>query len=94
MGIRLKDAGRCAVSENAKKKNLQNCSSGISNRQYRFSPFLTMFFTLPKTKFNFSVTLTLSSANALNLDQSKILSLGKGLRRTMKAKTNEIDKLS
>ena len=42
MGIRQKDAGRCAVSENAKKKNdnnLQNCSSGISNRQYRYLTF-------------------------------------------------------
>ena len=43
MGIRQKDTGICAVSENAKKKNnnLQNCSSGISNRQYRFFALLS-----------------------------------------------------
>ena len=31
-----------------------------------FSPFTTMFFTLPKTNFNFSVTFILLSANAFN----------------------------
>ena len=44
-----------------------------------FSPFPTMFPTFPKTNFNFSFTFILSSANAFNLDQSKILSFGKGL---------------
>ena len=38
-----------------------------------------MFSTLSKTNFSFSVTFTLSSANAVNLDQSKILSFGKEL---------------
>ena len=38
-----------------------------------------MFFTLPKTTFNISVTFVLLSANAFNLDQSKILMFGKEL---------------
>ena len=37
------------------------------------SPFPTMFSTLPFTNFNSSHTLSLSSANALNLDKYKIL---------------------
>ena len=36
-----------------------------------------MFSALPKRNFNVSVTFILSSANALKLDQSKILSFGK-----------------
>ena len=39
-----------------------------------------MFSTLPNTNFNFWVRIILSSANALNLDQSKILSSGNGLK--------------
>ena len=35
-----------------------------------------MFSTLPKRNINFSITFNLSSANALNFDQSKILSFG------------------
>ena len=38
-----------------------------------------MFSTNPKTNFNFSVTFILSSADAFNLDQSKILLFGKEL---------------
>ena len=38
-----------------------------------------MFSTLLKTNFNFTVAFILLSANALNLDQSKILSFGKEL---------------
>ena len=38
-----------------------------------------MFSTLPKTNFDFSVTFILSSANALNFDQSKVLLFGKEL---------------
>ena len=38
-----------------------------------------MFSTLPETNFNFSVTFILLSANAFNLDQSKILLFGKEL---------------
>ena len=40
-------------------------------------PFPTMFSTLSKTNFNFWVTFILLSVNALNSDQSKILSLNK-----------------
>ena len=39
-----------------------------------------MFSTLPKTNFNFSVAFNLLSANAFNLDQSKILLCGKELK--------------
>ena len=45
-----------------------------------FSPFPTIFSTLSNTNFNFSVTFILSSANAFNLDKSKILLSGKGLK--------------
>ena len=38
-----------------------------------------MLSSLPKTNFNSLVTFILSSANALSLDQSKILSFGKEL---------------
>ena len=38
-----------------------------------------MFSTLTITNFNFSVSFILSTANAFNLDQSKILSFGKEL---------------
>ena len=38
------------------------------------------FVTLPKPKFKFQFTFILSSACALNLDQSKTLSFGKELR--------------
>ena len=39
-----------------------------------------MFSTLPNANFNFWVKIILSSANALNLDESKILSFSKELR--------------
>ena len=38
-----------------------------------------MFSTVPKTNFKFLVTFILLSANAFNLDRSKILSVGKEL---------------
>ena len=38
-----------------------------------------MFSPLPKTSFDFLFKFILSSANAFNMDQSKILSLGKEL---------------
>ena len=38
-----------------------------------------MFSTLPKTNFNISFKFNLTSTKALNLDQSKILLLGKDL---------------
>ena len=43
------------------------------------SPFPTMFSTFPKPIFNTSFTFILSSADASNLDKSKILSFGKEL---------------
>ena len=46
-----------------------------------------MFSTLPKTSFDILFKFILSLANAFNLDQSKILLLGKGLRQC--AKTHE-----
>ena len=42
-----------------------------------------MFSTLPKTNFNFSVTLILSSASDFNLDLSKNLTFGKGLKNSI-----------
>ena len=41
------------------------------------SPFPTMFIYLPKENFSFLVIFGLSSANALNLNQSKIFCLEK-----------------
>ena len=38
-----------------------------------------MFFTLPKANFSFLLTFMLLSANAFNLDKSKILLCGKEL---------------
>ena len=43
-----------------------------------------MFFTLSKTKIINSGTFNLSSANAFNLDQSKMLSFGKESRKSLK----------
>ena len=52
-----------------------------------FSPFPIMFPTLPRTHFIiFSVTFALSSANACNLDQSRIMSFSKDLDMDMRAK--------
>ena len=44
-----------------------------------FSPFPTVFSTLPKTSFTFSVIFILSAANIFILDQSKSLLFGKEL---------------
>ena len=44
-----------------------------------FSPFPTMFFTIPKPNFNLSVTFKLLSPDDLNLDQPIILLFGKQL---------------
>ena len=46
-----------------------------------FSPFPTMFSTLPGTNLNFSVTFSLLSANVSNFNKSKILSFGKEFKR-------------
>ena len=45
-----------------------------------FSPILTIFSTLSKTKIIIYVTFILSSANTFNLDKVKFLSSGKGLK--------------
>ena len=45
-----------------------------------FSPFPTMFSTLPKTNFNFSFTFVLSSANTFNLEQPKKIPFGEDLK--------------
>ena len=47
------------------------------------SPFPTMFSTPSKTEITIFVTFNLSSANALNLVTSKILSCGNGLNRLL-----------
>ena len=44
-----------------------------------FSPYSTKFSTLLESSFKFSFTFMLSTANAFNLDQSKIFSYGKEL---------------
>ena len=47
-------------------------------------PFPTMFSTLHKTNFKFSVTFIFQSAYAFNLDWSKILLFGKDLKTNFK----------
>ena len=44
------------------------------------SPFFTMFSTLYGTYFSFEIHFKMYSAICFNLDQSKILSSGKGLK--------------
>ena len=63
------------------KKPFENTvgkGENVGNQHFLF--FSTMFSTLPKTNFYFSVTFILLYANAFNLDQSKIL-FGKELRK-------------
>ena len=48
--------------------------------QQAISPFLTMFSTLYGTYFSFSMHFQMSSAICFNLDQSKNLSSGNGLK--------------
>ena len=48
-----------------------------------FLLFPTIFSILLKSDFNFSVAFILLSANAFNSEQSKILSLGKELKRQL-----------
>ena len=57
----------------------KHCGKRQKCWQPTYSPFSTMFSSLPKTNVNFLVTPTLSSANAFNLDQSKTLLFGKEL---------------
>ena len=47
------------------------------------SPFRNMFSTLPNPNLNLRVKIILSSGNALNLDQSKILLCGKELTHSL-----------
>ena len=51
----------------------------FDGKRAAFSPFSDVFSTHQKANFNFLFTFTLSSTNALNLDQSKILSFALGL---------------
>ena len=53
---------------------------GENAGKQHFPLFPTMFSVLTKRIFNFVVTFIFLSENAFNLEQSKILSLGKGLR--------------
>ena len=60
-----------------RKRPFENIvGKGENAGNQNFSPS-TIFFTLPYTHFCFSVPFDLLSANALNLDWSKILSSGK-----------------
>ena len=63
------------------KKPYENILGNGENagNQHAFSHFPTMFSTFLKTNLNFSATFILSSANAFNLDQFKILPFGKAL---------------
>ena len=54
---------------------------GIKRENAGNQHFPIMFSTLPKTNFNISTTFILSSANAFNLNRSKISSFGKELRK-------------
>ena len=51
--------------------------------QQAISPFLTMFSTLYGTYFSFQMQLKMSFAICFNLDQSKILSSGDGLKSAL-----------
>ena len=58
-----------------RKKNEKDDKTNAGNQHFLLSPKFFSFF--PKRNFNFCVTFLLSSATAFNLDQCKILSLGK-----------------
>ena len=69
----------CIISiENTSKLTLYQTIPTFNDSA--FSPFPTMFSTHLKKNFCVSVTFIVSSANALNLDQSINLSSGKGLK--------------
>ena len=60
----------------------KNSLGNAENAGCRIFPFPSVFLIYPsKKKFEFWVTFILSSANALNFDETKILSLGKELNR-------------
>ena len=58
-------------------ENVEGKGENAGNQHFLYFP--QYFPSFPKTNFNFSVTFSLSSANALNLDPSKRLSCGKEL---------------
>ena len=61
---------------------------GENADNHHFLLFPQLLSSLPKTNFSSLVTLTLSSSNALNLDQSKILLFGKDLTQKKVADDN------
>ena len=64
-----------------KKKPFENIMGiGENAGNQHFLLFPQYFITLPNTKFNFFLAFILSSANAFNLDQSKILLFGQVLK--------------
>ena len=63
------------------KKPFENSGNRKKCKWPAFSSFTIMFLTLSKTKIIIFANLILSSANAFNLDQSKILSFSKELIR-------------
>ena len=65
------------------KEPFENIVGKGENAVTSISPFPTMFSSLPKTNFNFSVTFILLSANAFNLDHFEILLFGKELTHVM-----------
>ena len=68
------------IFRNNETRDFENIVGKVENAgDQHFSPFPTMFSTLPKPIFNTSFTFILSSANAFNLDHSKILSFDKEL---------------
>ena len=58
-------------------ENIVGKGENAGNQHFLVIP--QCFLSFPKTNFNFSVKFNLMSANALNLDQSKNLLLGKEL---------------
>ena len=70
-----------------KKKPFENrVGEGENGSNQHCLLFPTMFSTHPKTNFIFSVTFSLLSANAFNLDQSKILLFGTELALSQRTK--------
>ena len=57
-------------------ENIEGKGENAGNQHFLLFAFPTMFPTHPITNLYFSITFNLSSANAFNLDQSKILLFG------------------
>ena len=65
---------------NLEKEDYKNIvGKGENAGHQHFFPFSNNVFYSSKKNFKFSITCILSSVNAFNLDQSKILSFGKAL---------------